>query len=828
MLTASLFIHLAQPFEQALSEFSFSAQGSLLIQLFSSESPARVELLAQQLKQRFPSAHIIGLSSGQVIEHADIHHQGTLLLFSDFHSTRLSCSLSRYSDNPSGDTQTLLQQIDVGSDTRVLLCFAAYLEMGHRAERVRAFNHLAPGLTVAGGAASETPQGRWVLLDTQTYQETMVAVALHGEALEVSTQAYIEWNPIGRHFRVTEAQGNTVCRLNDEPIQQVYNRYLGEGRTVPMEMMHNFPLIKGELEQQDVYVPMYETDQGLVFSKPLAVGDEVRFSFDHPSLTLEQVYLGAQQLRQFQPDQIWVYNCISRLDFIEDNQELLPLQAVAPTHGSYCMGELWHDGELLRSMNHSMTYIALREGPKPAGFTAPFSFGRHDVVAPLFSLIRHSLSDLDEINHNLTHKIQSQATMMTASYRMDPRTGLPNRVVLREKLLRMTDGDHLLVLKLTNFNQINEKYGYKVGDKLLQDLSSHFQRYLQQHLPGRSELFAIGVGEWATVFGSAADETFIHLTFSQFVDQLEHVNFEPFGLPEVDYVSVSLCGGLVSRRDFADNNADDLLLRAIEARRDAYKHNRHFCNAKRLRAQDEVRQERLGWLSCVSRAVLNDNVLVFAQPLYHAHSHELASHECLVRIEDDGEIILPGRFLPIIEGTHLYNRLSRQMISRTFDVMRQREEAFSINLSPQDFMSERTLIHLEEAIKSLPHPHRVGLEVLETEQITDYGHMIDVCNQFRALGASIIVDDFGSGYSNIDEIVKLEPQVIKLDGSLIRNIDQDIKQRRIAQQLVKLCQVLNAKTVAEFVHNQDVCRISEDMGVDYLQGFYLGAPQQLK
>ncbi|CSI91472.1 sensory box/GGDEF family protein [Vibrio cholerae] len=108
-------------------------------------------------------------------------------------------------------------------------------------------------------------------------------------------------------------------------------------------------------------------------------------------------------------------------------------------------------------------------------------------------------------------------------------------------------------------------------------------------------------------------------------------------------------------------------------------------------------------------------------------------------------------------------------------MMRHRPEAFSINLSPQDLMSERTLQH----------------------------------------------------YSNIDEIVKLEPQVIKLDGSLIRNIDQDVKQRRIAEQLVKLCQVLNAKTVAEFVHNQTVCRISEDMGVDYLQGYFLGRPSRL-
>jgi EAL domain-containing protein (putative c-di-GMP-specific phosphodiesterase class I) len=95
------------------------------------------------------------------------------------------------------------------------------------------------------------------------------------------------------------------------------------------------------------------------------------------------------------------------------------------------------------------------------------------------------------------------------------------------------------------------------------------------------------------------------------------------------------------------------------------------------------------------------------------------------------------------------------------------------------------------------------------------------------MGVRLMVDDFGSGYSNIDEIIRLEPDIIKLDGSLIKTIDRDAKQRQITGQLVQLCKVLNAKTVAEFVHNQEVCEIAEDLGVDYLQGFYLAEPSRL-
>lgn len=158
-------------------------------------------------------------------------------------------------------------------------------------------------------------------------------------------------------------------------------------------------------------------------------------------------------------------------------------------------------------------------------------------------------------------------------------------------------------------------------------------------------------------FRAKLDGKSIHSHFYQFVEQLEHVNFEPYGLPNVDYLSISLCAGLVSQGDFAEHSPDELLLRAIEARRYAFNNNHHFCNAARLKVQESVRQERLNWLSRVSRAVVRDDVVVYAQPICQARSHIVASYECLVRIEDEGEIILPGNFLPIITDTHLYTRL---------------------------------------------------------------------------------------------------------------------------------------------------------------------------
>ncbi|EEY98090.1 sensory box/GGDEF family protein [Vibrio sp. RC586] len=800
---------------------------SVLVQIFSSFSPDQVLELAGQIRNKFPQACLLGCSTEEVIFQGEIHRQTTLLQITVFEQAYLSRAVVTYSDDYVEDGKRLARRLELHEATKAVVCFSEQMDT-LQVPRFALQTLQGVEVPVAGGAAKQTPAGRWVLLDDTCYQDASVAVALHGEALHVETGGYTEWQPVGRAYRVTVVDGNRVISLDDEPIEAIYERNLGLQPDMPREWLISFPLLKGEYRQQDIFLPLSQDPQGgICFDRPLTVQDEVRFCFNHPSLTLEQVHFTAKQLQAKQCQQVWVFNCALRLNFMHENHELRPLQAVAPTDGCYCWGELLHHKGQQQVMHHSMTFLALREGELRDIELAPLPIYPQVVTSPLFNLIRHAFHDLDVMTDNLAQQIRAQTSLLTASYRRDRRTGLPNRVVLRERLQTFAENEHLIVIKVTNFNQINEKYGYPVGDKLLCDLSEQFQRYLDQKLEGCSVLYAIGVGEWATVFHSRVDGKGIHSHFYQFVEQLEHVNFEPWGLPNVDYLSISLCAGLVSQSDFTEHTPDDLLLRAIEARRNAFSNNRHFCNASRLKTQETVRQERLNWLSRVSRAVLRDDVVVYAQPICQARNHIVASYECLVRIEDEGEIILPGHFLPIITDTHLYTRLSRQMITHTFNMMRHRPEAFSINLSPQDLMSERTLLHLEAAIKSMADPSRVGLEVLESEQIKDYGRMIEVCNHFRSLGATIIVDDFGSGYSNIDEIVKLEPQVIKLDGSLIRNIDQDAKQRRIAEQLVKLCQVLNAKTVAEFVHNQTVCRISEDMGVDYLQGYFLGRPTRL-
>ncbi|WP_135459008.1 bifunctional diguanylate cyclase/phosphodiesterase [Vibrio echinoideorum] len=831
MQTFTFLANTEELFKSQFDQREWCDNKQYLIQLFSAQSSDVARGIASIALKRLNSVTLIGQSARHVICDNCLESACTLIIISEFNETRLSTAVQPFSGSPNHDSQALAAQLDLSQDTKTVISLCDQVD-GRDYPIYSAFENLPYALPVAGGLCHENEFGRWVMHNEKIYQHACVAVALTNPKLKVWSDAYSEWNPIGMKLRVTSAKGNRLYALNDKPAIEVFKHYLADGKDLPFSQLMSFPLYRELGRKKGISTPLRINDDGSIeFDSPWHIGEEAQFCYNHPSLTAEKVRHGAEMLAMHQPESVIIYNCVSRLEFIDSKLELKPFEGIVNTCGAYCMGELYRNEDRQDILHHSLTYIAMRESDEIDEFRCD-DFNCGSTVSPLLNLVRNAVADLDSMNTQMEKKLHQQTRRLTESYRIDSRTGLPNRIVLKERLNTILTTEHLLTLKLTNFHQVNEKYGYQVGDQLLLDLSNHFIDRLQPRFikesPTKVELFSIGVGEWAIIFNANIGNEQIEQRFVEFADDIEHINFEPYGLADIDYLSVSLCGGFASRCDFLSDNGDEILLKAIEARRYGVRNNTHITNAKDIQVSEEDRKEQLGWLSCVSRAILDQNIITYSQPIVASGTHEKIGQECLVRImEADGSIVPPGKFLPIIADTHLYTRLSRHMIKNTIGYMADKQDSFSINLSPQDLLSDKTLEILETAIGRMKDPTRLGLEVLESEQIKDYGRMIEVCDHFRSLGARIIVDDFGSGYSNIDEIIKLEPQIIKLDGSLIRNIDKDEKQRNIASQLVRLCQVFNAKTVAEFVHNQQVCEIAEQMGVDYLQGYYFGEPKRL-
>jgi len=122
---------------------------------------------------------------------------------------------------------------------------------------------------------------------------------------------------------------------------------------------------------------------------------------------------------------------------------------------------------------------------------------------------------------------------------------------------------------------------------------------------------------------------------------------------------------------------------------------------------------------------------------------------------------------------------------------------------------------------------RLTLEILEDENITQVEAIKLFIDEVKKFGVKIAIDDFGIGYSNFSRLMIFKPDFIKIDGSLIENIENDKYSLDLVKTIQTFCTSQNIKTIAEFVSNKNIFNIVKDIGIDFSQGFHLGKPEKL-
>lgn len=220
-------------------------------------------------------------------------------------------------------------------------------------------------------------------------------------------------------------------------------------------------------------------------------------------------------------------------------------------------------------------------------------------------------------------------------------------------------------------------------------------------------------------------------------------------------------------------------------------------------------------------------VIVYTQPIVEAYSLKPKLYECLMRLKDkNGRIFAPFDFLDVSKHIGLYDKLSLAMIEKCFNHFKKSDKSFSINLSFEDINNPDITEYILYQIRKLKKPKRVIFEIVETENLQDMESLQNFLNSIKLVGANIAIDDFGSGFSNFDNIIKLNPDHLKIDGSLIKSIHNNPKHEAIVENIVNLAKKLGIKTVAEFVHNEAILRKVRILGVDFVQGYLIEEPKE--
>jgi|SaaInlStandDraft_1057018.scaffolds.fasta_scaffold54820_1 c-di-GMP phosphodiesterase len=232
--------------------------------------------------------------------------------------------------------------------------------------------------------------------------------------------------------------------------------------------------------------------------------------------------------------------------------------------------------------------------------------------------------------------------------------------------------------------------------------------------------------------------------------------------------------------------------------------------------------ERGMWNHKLAKAFSIDQVLPWFQPLENTQTGEVDYFEALARyITPDLDVISAGKFMPMVRGSRISHQMTRIMFKRTLDKFRKSAYRFSFNLDVPDIENDKTQTMILSGLREYHDCSRITFELIENTQFLLTPKVLDFINTIREMGVKIAIDDFGSGYSNYEQVLQVEPDLLKIDGSLVRNIEDDSKSRLLVDHIVKFCETMKMKSVAEHVHNEEVYRIVKEMGVDYAQGHHI-------
>ncbi len=398
-----------------------------------------------------------------------------------------------------------------------------------------------------------------------------------------------------------------------------------------------------------------------------------------------------------------------------------------------------------------------------------------------------------------------------SNLQIDALTNLHDRVTLVQDINAM-DKPKLIILNIDSFKDINEYYGNEAGDYVLCEVADILRNLaLQEGL----NLYRIGADEFALLEDAILDIDryeelsikILHLFKGKIID---NPNYK-------DEIEINVTLGFALEKDH-------ILKKASMALKEAkIKQIDYQCYFKRIDDKKEYINQ-IKWSKFIRSAIKDDRVIPFYQPIFNAQ-RKVIKYECLARILDENEeIIPPGLFMSVSKKVKRYADIEKLLIEKSFAKISKTSDIVSVNLLARDMSDSNVSNFVISMLKKYRVSKQVVFEILEDENITQIERAENFIQRLKKMGCKIAIDDFGTGYSNFSYLMKLDPDYIKIDGSLIKNVHKDKNSYAIVSSIIAFARELNIKTIAEFVHSEEIFDICLDLGIDEFQGFYLGEP----
>ncbi len=445
----------------------------------------------------------------------------------------------------------------------------------------------------------------------------------------------------------------------------------------------------------------------------------------------------------------------------------------------------------------------------------------------LESKVEERTKELKEINLDLNQVIkkkdEAEKNLQHIAYH-DSLTGLPNKNLLVDRISQsikqsLRDGHKMaiLFLDLDRFKNINDSLGHTIGDSLLQEVASRLHKTLRSH----DTVSRNGGDEFVVVLEKLKNSNEAIHVAKKIIKQLtDTFVIQSHKIHIGASIGISVFPGDGDTPLVLLRNADTAMYRAKKAGGNQL----HFYDesmSSQLRDRLEIENE-------LHSALHKKEFYMVYQPQINCHTGDTIGFESLIRWHNEkyGEIG-PDRFVPLLEETGLIYSVGEWVVNEVIDFISTQHNniTFSINLSPLQCSSLAFVEIVRNAIKNKGiNPKQIEFEITESLLIKDFEKTRTFLNELHDIGCTIALDDFGTGYTSMNYLARLPIDVIKIDKSLIRNIDSSKNLKSIVKAIVTMSQSLGMTNIFEGIETNAELNEIKKMDGTIIQGFLFSKP----
>jgi|GEM_PF-3432842 len=438
-----------------------------------------------------------------------------------------------------------------------------------------------------------------------------------------------------------------------------------------------------------------------------------------------------------------------------------------------------------------------------------FAFRNEEGEVVNYAAIFHDLSENKKKDERIAFQSQHDAL-----------TELPNRNLLLDRLrvaLKNEKRTALLCIDINNFKHINDSYGYRTGDSILQEVARRLEKLAA---PGDTvarvggDLFAFMMHEPSDVQEIAGLAREIQKSIAT------PIKTHGGALELSSRIGISIFPDDSRRHETLLGQAELAMERTGDGIHDRFRFFTSRMNRRMTRRMELERKLR--------SALANEEFRLYYQPKIEIATRRVTGWEALLRWENDGQIISPAEFIPLTEETGQIVAIGEWVIARACRDMKQlglSDRTVSVNLSPLQFGRS----NLAATILSIVSEHeikanRLELEITENNAMTNVHESVARLKALSRAGFRLSIDDFGTGYSSLYYLKEFPIDVLKIDKSFVLDLEKDASSSMIVASIIDMAKNFRLKVVAEGVETAEQLQILTQLGCDQVQGYYFGKP----